>query len=170
MKSKLLCFVSLIILVLGGAFVFFSLSYSDPTFYFVEPPKMKPIPNYLQVDLSENSLYMAKILEISFDQSENVDDCCKDHIILLPAPQLINKVTPIYPETALQKKIGGKVVIDLLINEKGMVEDTMILVSTNHIFDESVLEAVKKCRYAPPEDVFGNSVRGWHTVVWKFSP
>lgn len=168
MNKKLIFFETLIAVVLGGAFVY--MTYSDPNIYSVVPPKIKPTPNYLHVDLSENSLFMSKVLEICFDEPEDDDDCSNDHQFLMPAPQFIKKVTPVYPEQALKQKIGGKVAVELLINEKGMVEDTRILMSTNHIFDEPVIEAVKKCQFVPPKDAFGNSARGWHALTLKFSP
>jgi len=66
------------------------------------------------------------------------------------APKLINKVKPIYPFIARRRNISGKVVVRFLVDEHGYVRKiTIEEARPKGVFEQSVLMAVKKWRFAP---------------------
>ncbi len=64
-------------------------------------------------------------------------------------PVLINKVNPSYPEIARIHKIEGKVTVAILVGTDGRVRDCRIRQSTNEIFNEEALAAVKQWAFKP---------------------
>lgn len=66
-----------------------------------------------------------------------------------PRPKVIKKVSPAYPEAALQEKLQGTVVIEIQINEKGQVQTARILESASPVLNEAALKAVKQWEYEP---------------------
>jgi periplasmic protein TonB len=69
-------------------------------------------------------------------------------------PGLIKKVEPRYPDIARAARIEGDVVVDAVIRKDGTVSEVTILRSTNKMFDQACLDAVKQWRFTPsPQDV-----------------
>ena len=54
-----------------------------------------------------------------------------------------------YTETARRAGIQGVVIIEVVINEKGRVEDTRVLKSLPMGLDRKAVEAVRSCRFKP---------------------
>jgi TonB family protein len=81
-------------------------------------------------------------------------------------------ITPVetyvtYPETARKKGLSGKVLFSALIQKDGNVEKVIIDKSDNPIFNESVIEAVKKTRFSPAKQ--GSvPVKVWYTQTINF--
>ncbi|HYE24682.1 MAG TPA: TonB family protein [Clostridia bacterium] len=68
-------------------------------------------------------------------------------------PQLISRVTPVFPPMARTMKVSGKVVVALTVRPDGSVSKATI-VDGNPIFHDSVLAAVRRWKYSPlPPDV-----------------
>ena len=66
------------------------------------------------------------------------------------APVPISPIRPEYPEIAMEAGIEGTVIVQAFINNKGVVEDTMILKGIpNTGLNEAALEAVKRTRWKP---------------------
>ena len=55
----------------------------------------------------------------------------------------------VYPESAKEAEIQGKVIIRATIDEKGDVVKTKILQSVNKDLDEAAIDAVKKTKFTP---------------------
>lgn len=66
------------------------------------------------------------------------------------APVPISPIRPEYPEIAMEAGIEGTVIVQAFINNKGVVEETMILKGIpNTGLNEAALEAVKRTRWKP---------------------
>ena len=69
-------------------------------------------------------------------------------------PGLIKKVEPRYPPIAQTARIEGKVVVDAVIRKDGTVSDVTILSSSNKMFEQACVDAVRQWRFTPgPQDV-----------------
>ena len=81
-------------------------------------------------------------------------------------PKLVRRVEPQYPDEARRARVAGKVVLRIVVDEKGNVEDGEFLRS-NPLFDLAALEAVKKWKYKPAT-LYGRPVAVFITVVLEF--
>ena len=63
---------------------------------------------------------------------------------------LIKKVTPIYPALMQSARVAGQVVLDAIIHPDGTIGDITVLRSTNDVFAQSAIAAVKQWRYTAP--------------------
>ena len=57
-------------------------------------------------------------------------------------------VKPIYPEPALQARVQGVVILDVLVNTEGVPVDLPV-VRTHALFESASVEAVKQRRWRP---------------------
>ena len=64
-------------------------------------------------------------------------------------PGLIKKVEPRYPPIAQAARLEGTVVVDAVIRKDGTVSDVTILSSTNKMFEQACIEAVRQWRFTP---------------------
>ncbi|MBN1237598.1 MAG: TonB family protein [Gammaproteobacteria bacterium] len=71
------------------------------------------------------------------------------------------KVEPSYPARAAAGGIEGYVVVEFTVTRHGLVEDVVVVESTNDVFDRAAVDAALKFRYKPrvidgePVDVRG---------------
>jgi protein TonB len=63
-------------------------------------------------------------------------------------PKLVKKTRPKYPEAAFRDKLEGTVVVEIMIDDRGNVQDATVATS-NPAFDQAALESVKKWRFKP---------------------
>lgn len=63
--------------------------------------------------------------------------------------KLIKRVDPKYPREALKKLIGGKVVLEALIDNKGNVVDAKVIESEHETLNDAAIAAVKQWKYEP---------------------
>lgn len=63
-------------------------------------------------------------------------------------PKLIKKVEPVYPESALKKKIEGIVILEVSTDIYGRVQDINVLKSVPEL-DQAAIDAVKQWIYEP---------------------
>jgi protein TonB len=83
------------------------------------------------------------------------------------APRLLSSVDPVYPNAARIARLPGKVVVEAVIGVDGRVESARVIASTNPLFDEAALEAVRKRRYTPAT-MNGRPVSVYFTVAITF--
>lgn len=83
-------------------------------------------------------------------------------------PRLIQQTRPLYPAAALAMNLGGKVILQVIVDEEGRVAEVQILHSTNALFNESAAEAVRQWRYTKPIAHGGQAVACYLTVVVNF--
>ncbi len=85
-------------------------------------------------------------------------------------PKLLDRVNPVYPETARREKREGKIVVSSIVDAEGNVR-APILVSVPEGCEDlaaSVVEAVSRWRYEPAT-LDGQAVPVYFTVVVKFA-
>ena len=82
-------------------------------------------------------------------------------------PVLLVKVDPSYPQVARRAGLGGRVTVRAVIAPDGGVESVEVFASTNPLFDEAAVDAVRKWRYRPAL-MNGRPVRVYFTVVVDF--
>ena len=65
-------------------------------------------------------------------------------------PQPLSRIAPVYPEIAQEAGIEGTVVVQVFIDKKGRVQDTLILKGIpNTGLDEAAISAIRKTRFRP---------------------
>ncbi len=64
-------------------------------------------------------------------------------------PKLIRKAEAVYPSKARKKGLEGKVIVRALIDTLGNVEKVTVIKSTNKIFNEPAIKAVKQYKFTP---------------------
>jgi protein TonB len=65
-------------------------------------------------------------------------------------PQPLSQIAPLYPEIAQEAGIEGTVVVQVFIDKKGRVQDTVILKGIpNTGLDEAAVKAIRKTRFRP---------------------
>ena len=65
-------------------------------------------------------------------------------------PQPLSSIRPVYPEIAQEAGIEGTVVVQVFVDKKGRVQDTLILKGIpNTGLDEAAVMAIKKTRFRP---------------------
>ena len=65
-------------------------------------------------------------------------------------PQPISSIRPVYPEIAQEAGIEGTVVVQVFVDKKGRVKDTLVLKGIpNTGLDEAAVTAIKKTRFRP---------------------
>ena len=65
-------------------------------------------------------------------------------------PQPLSDIRPVYPEIAQEAGIEGTVVVQVFIDKKGRVQDTIILKGIpNTGLDEAAISAIRKTRFRP---------------------
>jgi len=82
-------------------------------------------------------------------------------------PVLLEKVSPTYPRVARQAGLGGRVTVRAVIAHDGSVESVEVFSSTNPLFNDAAVEAVRKWRYRPAL-MNGRPVRVFFSVVVDF--
>lgn len=64
-------------------------------------------------------------------------------------PLLLNKVDPVYPPEAKKSGREGYVVLNVRTDGQGNVKEVMVIKSSNEIFNQSAIDAVKQWKYEP---------------------
>ena len=65
-------------------------------------------------------------------------------------PQPFSSIRPVYPEIAQEAGIEGTVVVQVFVDKKGRVQDTLVLKGIpNTGLDEAAVTAIKKTRFRP---------------------
>ena len=90
------------------------------------------------------------------------------HITGKVRPKLIKKVDPVYPPEALEKKLGGLVVIEATLNSSGKVVEAKIIEGSQPLLNNAALDAVKQWEYKPYKEN-GKALSVSFTVTVTFS-
>lgn len=85
-------------------------------------------------------------------------------------PQPLNRIEPVYPQTALAGEIGGSVTLLMLIDETGRVTDVSVVdASPQDVFEDSALRALAAATYSPAQKS-GRAVRSRILVKVDYDP
>lgn len=82
-------------------------------------------------------------------------------------PLLLVKVEPSYPQVARRAGLRGRVTLRAVVAEDGSVESVEVIASTNPLFSDAAVDAVRKWRYRPAS-MGGRPVRVTFSVVVDF--
>ena len=85
----------------------------------------------------------------------------------LPAPRQTKNVRPEFPDEAQRRRVGGAVILEVLVAPDGKVQDVRVLRSSP-LFDGAAMDAVRKWEYTPTE-IDGAAVPVVMTVTVTFS-
>jgi protein TonB len=58
-------------------------------------------------------------------------------------------VEPVYPPIARTARLEGSVVVDAVIRQDGSVSDVKVLSSSNKMFEQACIDAVRQWRFTP---------------------
>ena len=84
-------------------------------------------------------------------------------------PREISRIQPQYPPRAEMRRIEGQVRVHFLVDETGSVTRTSILAADPEgVFEETVLQAVSRWRYAPGL-IDGRPVATWVVTPVRFT-
>jgi TonB family protein len=83
------------------------------------------------------------------------------------APVQLSRVAPTYPEEARKNKVQGRVILEAVIDKKGIVTTAEAIESPDPLLTEAALEAVKKWTYRPAT-LKGKPVKVIMTVTVSF--
>jgi TonB family protein len=82
--------------------------------------------------------------------------------------KLIKRVEPKYPREALKKLMGGKIVLEAIIDKEGNVIDVKVIDGEHDILNNAAIDAVKQWKYEPyKEKGIPKKVRYKVTVDFK---
>jgi periplasmic protein TonB len=64
-------------------------------------------------------------------------------------PVVIHRVTPPYPELARRMHLNGSALVECIIDQTGHVRDARVVSSSNAVFEQPALDAVRQWLFAP---------------------
>lgn len=85
----------------------------------------------------------------------------------ITAPELTHRVEPDYPEIAKRIRIEGRVILQIVVDERGAVSNVRVL-QPIQMLEESAIAAVKQWRYKPALRA-GKPVKVYVTVTVNFT-
>ncbi|MCX7727698.1 MAG: TonB family protein, partial [Chitinispirillaceae bacterium] len=91
----------------------------------------------------------AKISDTSLFTNDNLDSSSDTLPLLEKEPTLLKFIEAKYPAELEKSGIEGAVLVDLLINEKGLVDSVWIIKGLHPSLDTSIMEACKKFIFEP---------------------
>ena len=83
-------------------------------------------------------------------------------------PEIETYVVPEYPPKARARGIEGRVLLMVIIDETGKVEDDIRILDSIPMLDQAALDAVHQWRFTPGRDADGNPVRVQLEVPVRF--
>jgi protein TonB len=74
-------------------------------------------------------------------------------------PEIATYVVPEYPAEARARKIQGRVLLMVIVDDSGKVEDNIQVLDSIPILDEAAMEAVRQWSFNPGRDMDGHPIR-----------
>ena len=106
--------------------------------------------------------------EKNLEIEEALDFTGNDYLDNVNPPELLEFQRPVYPKNLRERDIEGKVIIKLLIDKEGKVQEIQIFESSGYkMFDEIAIKTVRQWRFKPARK--GNQQRGsWVLIPINF--
>ena len=92
-------------------------------------------------------------------QSGEGSDAPFSAIAIAHPPEIATYVVPLYPPQARAKGIEGRVLLMVIVDESGKVEDNIQVLDSVPMLDQAAIDAVQQWRFTPGSDAEGNPVR-----------
>ena len=87
------------------------------------------------------------------------------------APQLLERVEPVYPDEARKEGLQGAVLVQIVVERDGSIREAKIAKGLGHGFDEAALEASRKLRFQPAmQDGIPVSVQLNYEINFQLAP
>ena len=87
------------------------------------------------------------------------------------APQLLERVEPVYPDEARKAGLQGAVLVQIVVDRDGSIREAKIAKGLGHGFDEAALEASRKLRFQPAtQDGIPVSVQLNYEINFQLAP
>ena len=84
--------------------------------------------------------------------------------------ELVKQIDLVYPVKAYEMRLPGRVVVRILINEHGAVDEASVLEATpSGIFEEAALAATQALQFRPAQK-YGRNVKSQKTIEVTFDP
>jgi protein TonB len=74
-------------------------------------------------------------------------------------PVVVSRVLPVYPALARAQGLEGQVLLEVIVDREGRVENDVRVVRSDPGFDAAALAAVRRWRFVPGHDQDGSPVR-----------
>jgi protein TonB len=84
-------------------------------------------------------------------------------------PEIETYVVPEYPQKARVQGIEGRVLLMVVVDESGKVEDNVKILDSIPMLDQAALDAVHQWRFTPGRDADGDPVRVQLEVPIRFT-
>ncbi len=81
---------------------------------------------------------------------------------------LTHKVDPAYPEEARKNKVRGVVVLNIIINAGGNVEEVRAIESPDEQLTKAAIDAVRQWEFSPARNAKGQPVKVLSTITIRF--
>ena len=117
-------------------------------FVFKQEDDFDPIPYDLlpwqgfQVELGEPNLDVPE-----FDFEESIVNLIDADV----PPTPTQRQSPVFPSEARRGHIGGRVIIEFVVDESGHVLEPHVVASTHRVFESPAMEAIRKWNFDPGE-------------------
>ena len=85
------------------------------------------------------------------------------------APLVLSTVIPSYPETARRRGIEGQVVLQIVVDQFGRVEQNVEIMESLPMLDRAAIDAIRQWRFSPARDREGNPIRVKVRVPMRFT-
>ena len=105
----------------------------------------------------------------SSEASEGDDDAPIPANRVAHPPQIETYVVPEYPKKARVQHIEGKVLLMVVVDESGKVEDDVKVEDSIPMLDQAAIDAVHRWSFTPARDSFGAPVRVQLEVPVQFT-
>ncbi|HLJ73641.1 MAG TPA: energy transducer TonB, partial [Thermoanaerobaculia bacterium] len=84
-------------------------------------------------------------------------------------PRVIKRVAPEYTDVARKGRIGGIVILELIVEKNGRARAARVLKPLPFGLDQKAIEAIRKWRFAPAK-YRGRPVAAFYKVAIAFNP
>ena len=87
----------------------------------------------------------------------------------LSEPRAVTRANPVYPEDARADRVQGTVVLQVMIDEEGVVRDLAVLRSPDDRLTRAAAEAVREWRFQPATLADGTPVAVYYVLTIRFA-
>ena len=133
----------------------------------------KPDDEYAKLKILETERDIQSLSEYEADLPEGMVDSNGVYNYTEVQPELIGGRDVLqarlrYPPRALNANVEGRVIVQMLVDEKGNMSNATIVKGLGYGCDEEVLRVIRGARFKPGR-VAGQPVSSWHTLFFEFT-